>query len=138
MPTDDFPDVQDGEELTPYHLNIIYRELRKLRKVKGASPITVEGFEQGGSVPVIRFADSAGIVPALVTSDITSGTRAAMGSGEVTFQVRNGAALINGTTTAIKVWNYHDKTAGAGYIVGVYQYRNDWYLFDIDSCLHLS
>jgi hypothetical protein len=49
----DFPELQDGDQLEPWHLNVIYDELRRLRLLKGAGTLQVNQPRSGGP-PVIE------------------------------------------------------------------------------------
>lgn len=49
----DFEDIKDGTVLEPFHLNVIYRELRRLRRMQATPPLTIQGMDSGESSPVI-------------------------------------------------------------------------------------
>jgi hypothetical protein len=42
MPSD-LPTLHDGDLLEPWHLNVIYAELKRWRKLRGVTPIAVNG-----------------------------------------------------------------------------------------------
>ncbi len=70
-----FDDVKDGTVLEPFHLNIIYRELRRWRKAKAVPPMVLDGAEATDSPPIFRQGGiSGGIARAVVTTAIPTGT----------------------------------------------------------------
>lgn len=52
----EFPDLDDGDELEPYHFNVIYDELRRWRKLSAAAPLVVDGAD-GDDSPVIYLVE---------------------------------------------------------------------------------
>jgi hypothetical protein len=49
----DFEDLKDGDMLEPCHINVIYKELRRLRKMQATPPLAIEGMDSGDSPPVV-------------------------------------------------------------------------------------
>lgn len=47
----EFDDLKDGTVLEPFHLNIIYRELRRLRKMGAAPPLALENMNSTTAPP---------------------------------------------------------------------------------------
>jgi hypothetical protein len=54
---EDFPHLEDGDALEPWHLNVVYAELRRWRKLKGAEGLDVDGAE-GGDAPTVRLTET--------------------------------------------------------------------------------
>ncbi len=74
----DFPRLHDGDALEPWHLNVVYDELRRLRKFQAAPPLALAN---GGTDPPILtlmedFSDLHGVgkvtlqVPARISATV--------------------------------------------------------------------
>jgi hypothetical protein len=100
----EFDDLKDGTELEPFHLNIIYRELRRLRKMTAAPPLVLEGMESSVSAPLLRgpaagrggLGKSNGDIPA------RSGTTPGVGTVDVW---QNNAGTLEATGDSVDVVN---------------------------------
>ena len=53
----EFEPLEDGDRLEPFHLNIIYAELRRLRKMKAAPPLVLRGMDSD-QPPILTDAGS--------------------------------------------------------------------------------
>jgi hypothetical protein len=86
-----FPHVRDGDALTPAHLNVIYRELDRWRKLTGSGSIAVTNADSR-EPPVIVDQDMAGFVPADSGSGFAAGSRAAPTTATVTLMTPTAGA----------------------------------------------
>lgn len=68
---EDFPTLRDGDILEPWHLNILYDEARRWRKLKGAPPINVSN-NDGDGTPLIEFTETPPIF-ARITATYSGG-----------------------------------------------------------------
>ena len=89
----EFDDLKDGTVLEPYHLNMIYRELRRLRKMTAAPPLVLEGMTSTTSPPFLYPGGirAWGLGKANGTIPARSGTTP--GAGTVDVWWNNGGAL---------------------------------------------
>jgi len=86
----EFDDIKDGTVLEPYHLNIIYRELRRLRKMTAAPPLVLDGMTSTTSPPVLWGQSSGGAIVVKTSSAITARSGTTAGTGTGTPQVFDG------------------------------------------------
>jgi hypothetical protein len=135
----DFPDLKDGDQLEPWHLNCIYDELRRWRRAKGTGGVTVTGADGGGdprisgdSAPGLRFA----VVGSSAIAHASSSTAPSSGSGTlVTFS----GGAISTTGIAVKLWNYKtDASYKAGVTAVVAWIDTGWVLIDNAACTDLG
>ena len=49
----EFEELRDGDKVEPYHFNIIYRELRRLKRMTAVPPLALDGM-QGDSPPSLK------------------------------------------------------------------------------------
>ncbi len=95
-----FDDLRDGDVLEPFHINIIYRELRRWRKAKAVPPMVLDGAEATDSPPIFRQgAISGGMARGVVTTAIPTGTAGSPSTtGEVTLYTWDGTTSAAGET----------------------------------------
>ena len=95
-----FDDLKDGDILEPFHLNIIYRELRRWRKAKAIPPMVLDAADSADSPPIFRQGrTSGGIFRAVVTTAIPTGTiTAPSDTGRVTLYDWDGSSSTAGET----------------------------------------
>lgn len=87
----EFDDIKDGTVIEPYHFNIIYRELRRLRKMTAGGNIAISGMDSSTSPPSIYMV--SGMTGSLGKSNgtITAGSTNTFGTGNVLFYYRDGS-----------------------------------------------
>jgi hypothetical protein len=78
-----FPSIKDGDALTPAHLNMIYRELDRWRKLSGSGLIGLDNID-GKEPPMIMDWRTSDVVPADSGSGFTAGSRSSPTSATVT------------------------------------------------------
>ncbi len=113
----DFVDLKDGDRLEPYHINIIYKELRRLRKTQGDTFIHVEGMNDGDGVPTITGTFPRIGYLAVANGTISAAVNSAVGTGSVQVLMANGNSLINAQISEIAVYNPARDTAN-GTVLG--------------------
>lgn len=69
----EFKHVKVGDELRCEHINAIYDELNRWRRMKGAGLVDVDGAD-GTSPPTIVGHAAGGLLPAQLTSGIAAGS----------------------------------------------------------------
>lgn len=74
------PRLKDGDELEPWHLNVIYAELERLNKMRGSGSIVVQNRDGG---PLIMSTDATGAGDRWAT--LPGGGIAGGGSGTITY-----------------------------------------------------
>ena len=113
----EFEDIKDGTMLEPFHLNMIYRELRRWRKAKAVVLMVLDSAASADSPPVWRMEiDSPSIARAVVTTAIPTGTIGTPSdTGEVTLYNWDGTTSDAGDT-AVSVLN--DMTIAASVPIG--------------------
>ncbi len=98
----DFVDVKDGDRLEPFHINQIYKELRRLRKLRGSVHVQVDGMQDPDGVPQISVVFPPGGWLAVANGTITASVGNTVGTGTVTILQLNGnsvqAAQVNNLT----------------------------------------
>lgn len=122
----DFVDLKDGDTLEPFHINQIYKELRRWRKIKGSGRITIDGATDGESVPVINAALSPQMYFGVANGDITARSGSTAGSGTVTIKQLNGNSIQTAQITDLKVKNPSDTTMTSGNGIDDGQYVKVW------------
>ncbi len=130
----DFPTLKSGVTLEPWHLNIIYAELRRWRKLKVVPPLSSTGVNSADNIPpVIRFVGQGNAALAKTSSSITARSGTTAGSGTATLQDFDGASfsaakdppadetVFNFSGTAIDTGKYVMLTAwqGAWFVTAV-------------------
>jgi len=112
----DFPELKDGDQLEPFHLNIIYRELRRWRKSVFVPPIIIDGLTSSDTPPVFRIGRGPQNYRGVVTTAIPTGTISTPSTtGVVTLYNWDGANSTAGET-GVQVLN--DFTLSASIAVG--------------------
>lgn len=100
----EFDDLKDGTELEPFHMNIIYRELRRLRKMTAAPPLVLDGMESSVSAPMLRgpAAGRGGLGKASGAITARSGTTPGTGTVDIW---QNNAGTLEATGDSVDVVN---------------------------------
>lgn len=119
----DFVDLNPGETLEPYHINMIYAELRRWRKIRGGTGVRLSGTTDQDSVPEISVLfPKVGFV-GVANGDITARVGSTPGTGTVTVkQLDTDDELIDAQVTDIEVYNasVNTMTSGQGIDDGQY------------------
>lgn len=102
----DFDDIKDGTRLEPYHLNIIYRELRRLRKMTAAPPLALDNMTSTTSPPLLWSLNPGQSVLAMTSSSVTARSGATAGTGTATLQDFDGTAFVASTAPDEAVFNF--------------------------------
>ena len=115
----EFPKLKSGDELTPWHLNIVYRELDRWRRMKFAGPVAYTGIDSASSPPTITVLGSGGGPQiALSSSSITARSGTTLGSGTVTPYQIDGTTLAATGADDYTVYNFSGTAiATAKYLV---------------------
>jgi hypothetical protein len=100
----EFDDLKDGTELEPFHLNIIYRELRRLRKMTASPPLVLEGMESSVSAPLLRGSQIPRAGLGQANGDITARSGTTPGAGTVDIW-QNNAGTLEATGDTVDVAN---------------------------------
>jgi hypothetical protein len=122
----DFVDLKDGDTLEPYHLNQIYKELRRWRKLGGSGRVTVDGAQDGESVPTINVALSPQMYVGVANGVITARSGTTAGSGTVTIKQINGNSIQTAQITNLAVKNPSSTTMTSGDGIDSGQYVKVW------------
>lgn len=91
----EFDDIRDGTALEPYHLNMIYRELRRLRKMTVAGSLSLDNMTSTTSPPFLWSIATGGITIVKTSSTITAMSGTTLGTGTATPQRSDGTDLAN-------------------------------------------
>jgi hypothetical protein len=92
-----FDDLKDGDTLEPYHINIIYRELRRLRKLKASPPLVLTGM-QGDDGPNLSSLDQPPMMIQLTANGDSNGLHAWK---EMHWNATTAAYEITGLTSSV-------------------------------------
>lgn len=95
----DFPDLKDGDLLEPYHLNAIYRELRRWRRASAVPPMVIDGLMSSDSPPIFRGGSAGFGFLAIANGDIAARSGSTLGVGSV-YSVSVAPTYTSGTLTA--------------------------------------
>jgi hypothetical protein len=123
----EFDDIKDGTKLEPYHLNIIYRELRRLRKMTAAPPLALDGMTSTTSPPVLWAASGDQGQLAKTSSAITARAGTTAGTGTVIYQDFDGTDLAAADATDVDVFNFSGTAIATGLYCVVTEFSG--YLF---------
>lgn len=118
----DFVDLKDGDVLEPYHINQIYKELRRLRKLKGSARVIVRGMQDGESVPEIDIALPPSGFIGVANGAIAPRVNSTVGSGSVIIKQISGNSLTNAQVSEVTAYNVsaNTMTSGNGITNGAY------------------
>lgn len=109
----EFPKLKSGDELTPWHLNIVYRELDRWRRLKFAGAVAYSGIDSASSPPVVTILGSGprGRL-AYTTTAISPRSGTTPGSGTVQLKSLVAGAIANDGGTLTAYTASADTTAG--------------------------
>ena len=79
----DFHDLKDGDTLEPFHLNQVYRELRRWRRAHAVPPMVIDGLMSSDSAPIFRMTSSSRGWPAVANGNIAARSGSTLGVGSV-------------------------------------------------------
>ena len=97
-----FQDLKDGETLEPFHINIIYRELRRWRRAYAVPPMVIDGLMSSDSPPIFRGGASVGGFLAVANGNIPKRSGSAAGVGSV-FSVTSTPTYSGGSLTSVSL-----------------------------------
>src|SRR4051794_30970905 len=103
----EFPKLKSGDELTPWHLNIIYRELDRWRRLKFAGPVAYSGIDSASSPPVVTILGTgAQGRPGKASGDIAAASGDTPGTGTVAIWRYDGSTMVDtGKTEDVLNWD---------------------------------
>ncbi len=136
MPVD-FPDVRDGDTIEPWWFNVIYRELRRWRKVKAVPPLAVS-FAEGSASPVFSMGRIETIRIGKASGSISARSGSTYGTGTWTPQDDSGSALSNGGDPNQACKNLLDKTIATNSYLIVGWDGASWWVLAVGTCSNLS
>jgi len=128
----DFTDLKDGDTLAPYHLNIIYRELRRLRKMTVGPPLSLRGMDGNESPPQLDLLRNTRGSLAVANGAITARSGTTPGTGNVDLyylDVTSNTLTDYGETIAVYYASSKTMTSGNGIDSGMYC----WVEWDADQ-----
>lgn len=130
-----FPHMKSGTEITPYHFNIIYRELNRLRKMKFFGPVHTSGIDSTESTPEVWVLDQDGGPLAYTSSGITARSGTTLGTGTATIQNIDAGSLVASADPAadVDVVNFSGTAIDAGKYVMLTQYQG-YYVVTAVEC----
>lgn len=133
----DFPEIRDGDPIEPWHLNIVYRELRRLRKMRGGGTITVQNAD--GTLPPLIVQGGFSIAAIGVASGTIGPYSSGCGTGSFTIQdVSDTGSLSNGGEPLQPCFNLLDKTIATGARLTALRVNESWFVVAVGSCSNLS
>ena len=133
-----FPFWKDGDVLEPRHLNWIFGELQRWRRIRAAAPIVIRNTE-ADEPPNIEFwgQDLTAVCEAIVTTPITacSGLVYGYGQAQIYIDDGNGNAIVDNTyPEPVTVLNFlqNSGTIGMNKHVYIAQRNGGWRLISGD------
>jgi hypothetical protein len=132
MPTK-FPKVQDGDELQPWMLNILYREAERWRKLKGSGLVNVAGVDSD-SPPTIALQTLDPGIPANSGSGFAAGSPGSPSSATVTLYTHtgSGAALDTSRNFQVTAYSTFGTAIGANKTIWLTQMNDFYYVYQVD------
>ena len=118
----DFVDLKDGDRLEPYHINIIYKELRRWRKLRGASRVVIRGVADGESIPEIDIAFPPSGFVGVANGVISARSGTTAGTGVVTIKQLDGNTITDSQVSNVTVYNASSTTMTSGNGIASGQY----------------
>lgn len=133
-----FPMLKDGDVLTPKILNDIHAELNRWRGMTGTGLIDVDGADQTSSPTIVDNRKDGGLVPAILSNNLASGTTTTPTTSTMTLLVGTGTSggfTTTGGTTGVTVHNTltFSATITGGTHIWVAPYGGRYYLIQA-SC----
>lgn len=133
----DFPEIRDGTPIEPWHLNIIYRELRRLRKMRGGGTITVQNAD--GTLPPLIVQGGFSIAVVGKASGTIGPYSSGCGTGNFTVQdVSDTGSLSDNNDPLQPCFNLLDKTIATGARLTALRVNEAWFVVAVGSCSNLS
>jgi hypothetical protein len=102
-----FPRFEDGDELQPWILNMIFEELDRWREMSATGGLGVDNADGSGPPVICDYRDDA-VVPAQLTAPLATGTIASPSSATMTLLVgtRTGAGLAATGKAGVTIYNF--------------------------------
>jgi hypothetical protein len=127
----DFADVADGDAIEPHHLNDVYAELRRWRRLEGDGLVVVNHADGATTPPHLSWGGGAILYPAFVgASNIAARSGSTPGSGTVTLQEFDGTSFVAGAgVTAFNSWS---QAVTAGKLCWVFWFSGAWWVLPWD------
>lgn len=118
----DFAELKAGDRLEPYHLNQVYRELKRWRKLRGSARVILRGVADGESIPEIDIAFPPLGFVGVANGNITKRSGTTPGTGTVTIKQYDGSVLVDAQVSDLTVYNASSTgmTSGNGIDSGQY------------------
>jgi hypothetical protein len=89
----EFEDLKDGTVLEPFHINIIYHELIRLRKMTVAPPLVLDGMASSSSAPFLWGGSGREGSPGKASGNISAASGATPGTGTVELWEYDGSVM---------------------------------------------
>ena len=94
-----FDDLKDGTVLEPFHLNMIYRELRRWRKAKAVPPMVLNAADSADSPPIFQQGSITSGFLCIANGNIPARSGSTAGVGSV-YSVTTTPTYSGGSLTA--------------------------------------
>lgn len=131
----DFPELKSGDTLEPWHLNVIYRELKRWRKMKVIPPLASSGITStDGIPPVLRFIGQGNSALAITSSSITARAGTTAGTGTATIQDFDGTDFSATVDPADDetVFNFSGTAIDTGKYVMLTFWQDAWFVTAVE------
>jgi hypothetical protein len=129
----DFVDLKDGDRLEPFHINIVYKELRRWRKLKGSQRVQIVGASDGDSIPqIVVVSHPLGHI-GVASGTITARVNSTIGTGVVEIKQVSGNSLETAQTSNLTVFNVDSVSIASGkYVWAQRDAFGDWYVSPLE------
>lgn len=129
----DFELMQDGDELTIDHINVIYQELMRWRRMTGSGAIDVDS-AAGEDPPTIVDARMKALSPATLTGALAAGSLASPTTAAATLLLPTGSsgALTATGGASITIYNASTTAVASGKFCWVSMRYGLYYLVSAD------
>lgn len=127
----DFPTLGDGDALQPWHLNVIYRELERLRKMTAAAPLAIDNADSAFDPPTFMTFAVDQVVPVkLDGSGIAAGSAFSPSPGTVSllYTASGGADFTSSSANTETMYNIYGTAVGANKVCWAVWYNGLLYL----------
>ena len=125
--------MEDGDELTIDHINVIYQELLRWRRLTGSGSIGVDNADGEGPPAIIDYRMKS-LRPAKLTASLSAGSLASPTTAAGTLLVPTGSSGAYTATggTSVTVYNLSTTAVASGKFCWVTQANSKYYLVSAD------
>ncbi len=130
-----FPTLNPGDALFAWHLNVIYRELERLRKTQAAAPLSLDHIDDAFIPPQLSLLDAVPIVPVQLDEALTAGSISAPSSADCTilYGVSGDPGLSGSSGNTDTMYNLSGASVPSGRFCWGY-YFNGFLYFLVGDC----